>query len=225
MPNETVEDDAEIMNFFDKYSYDTFPSRYLKNLEIPAWDCREALEEEPVLHMSDKDVSDDDAVALGRAMAILKPEQLKSLYMTRNHLTDKGCAALAVGCAACPNFELLYLQQNKIGDEGLIAISHAMSKTKTEVLVLTENLLTDVGVKALAQAVAKGDCFLNIKSIYLDGHPGITDEGVCALAKVGCCPPKCFPWHHACLSLAGRSCIACQNLRSSLCRGAASAIR
>ena len=181
---ENVEDDEEVMSFFEKYSYDTFPSKHLKYLEIPAWDCREALEEEPVLHMSDKDLTDDDAVALSRAMSIIKPEQLLRLYMTRNKLTDKGCAALAAGCADCPNFELFYLQKNQIGDGGLAAIASTMKQSTMWQLVLTENVITDVGVKAFAASVADGKSFLKMKTLYLDTNVGITDEGCCALAKV-----------------------------------------
>ena len=105
-----VESDAEVMGFFEKYSYDEFPSKHLKYFVIPAWDCREALEEQDVLHMSDKGVNDDDCVALGRALSLMKPAPLKRVYMTRNKLTDKGCVALAAGCADCPNFEVFYAQ-------------------------------------------------------------------------------------------------------------------
>jgi len=187
---ENVEDDEECMSFFEKYSYDTFPSKHLKYLEIPAWDCRESLEEEPTMHLSDRDVTDDDAVALGRCMSIIKPEQLLRLYVTRNHLTDKGAAALAQGCADCPNFELLYMQANKIGDGGLIEIAKCMKATPMWQLVLSENVVTDVGVKAFAQSVADGKSFLKMKTLYLDSNEGITDEGVCALAKVLHCMPE-----------------------------------
>jgi len=187
---QNVEDSPEVMSFFEKFSYDTFPSKHLKYLEIPAWDCREALEEEPVLHMSDRDVTDDDAVALGSALEIVRPEQLLRLYLTRNHLSDKGCAAVAAGCAACPNFELLYLQKNRIGDGGLMAIAQSMKLSTMWQLVLTENVITDAGVKAFAQSVADGRSFLAMKTLYLDTNAGITDEGAAALAKVLHCMPK-----------------------------------
>jgi len=187
---ENVEDDEDCMSFFEKFSYDTFPSKHLKYLEIPAWDCRESLEEEPVLHMSDRDVTDDDAVALGRAMSIIKPEQLTRLYMTRNKLTDKGCAALAQGCADCPNFEMFYMQLNQIGDMGLIAIASSMKFSTMYQLVLTENCVTDLGVKELAKSIADGVSFLHLKHLYIDTMEGITDEGCAALAKVLHCLPE-----------------------------------
>ncbi|KAL1503437.1 hypothetical protein AB1Y20_011925 [Prymnesium parvum] len=182
MVAQSVEDDEEVMGFFEKFSYDTFPSKYLKYLEIPAWDCREALEEEPVLHLSDRDVTDDDAVALGRAMRLLQPPQLRRLYLTRNHLGDKGCAALAAGAAACPNLEVLYLQANRIGDGGAAAIATSMQAAPLWQLVLSDNALTDEGVRALA-AAARGGGFRAMKALYLDGHRGVTDAGVCALAE------------------------------------------
>jgi len=181
---QNVEDSPEVMSFFEKFSYDAFPSKHLKYLEIPAWDCRETLEEEPVLHMSDKDMTDDDAVVLGRAMSIIKPPTLQRLYMTRNKLTGKGCAALAAGAADCPCFEVLYMQKNKIDDSGLIALSSSMKNSTMWQLVLTENLITDVGIKAFAKQVSDGKSFLKMKALYLDTNEGITDAGVIELAKV-----------------------------------------
>jgi len=179
-----VDDDVDVMNFFEKYSYDAFPSKHLKYLEIPAWDCRMSLEEDPLLHFSDREVTDDDAVALGRALELIKPVKLQRLYMTRCFIADNGCAALAKGVAACPNLEVFYMQQNKIGDGGLAAIAESCKQSALVEIVLTENRVTDKGVKALAKSIADGNSFPKLKYLYLDTNTGITDDGVVELAKV-----------------------------------------
>lgn len=179
-----VDDDSEVMAFFDKYSYDEYPSKHLKYFVIPAFDMREALEEHEVLHMSDKGVNDDDCVALGRALSLIRPETLRRVYMTRNKLTSKGCAALAGGCAACPNFEVFYAQKNAIGDEGLAGLARSLKPTRVWQIVLSENEIGDAGVKALAQAIGEGSGFASLTHLYLDQNKGISDEGAVALAAV-----------------------------------------
>jgi len=182
--DDAVDFDDSVKAFFVKYSWDTFQSKHLKYLEIPAYDLETGLAVDQVCHITDQKVNDHDCDCLGKALIAMKPDNLKQLYLTNNDIGDKGCAAVAGAAAAVPNLELLYLARNHIGNDGLAALAEKASRSSMWQLVLTENEpIGDAGAIALAQAVSKepSTAFVNLKWLFLDST-SIGDKGVEALA-------------------------------------------
>ena len=177
--------DPAVKAFFQKFSWETYMSKHLKYLEIPAYDLESSLAIDQVCHITEQKVSDHDAKCLATALTMMKPENLKQIFLTANDIHDAGCIALAGALPHCPSFELLYLARNYIGNAGLASIAERCSETNMWQLVLTENeAVGDDGVIALADAVTKapGAAFTKLRWLFLDST-SVGDRGTEALAK------------------------------------------
>ena len=153
--DEKLKMDDSVRAVFEKYSWDAYPSKHLKYFEIGAFDLEVSLATDETMYITDQSVSDADCVALGKALRMTTPVNLKNIYLSNNCIGDAGCTAIAQGAASAPNFELLYIARNQIGDAGVAAVAQHLAKTKIWQLVLTENKFGDAGVSALAAAVQK----------------------------------------------------------------------
>ncbi len=180
-----IDFDDSVKAFFVKYSWDTYQSKHLKYLEIPAYDLETGLAVDQVCHITDQKVSNHDCECLAKALTAMKPENLKQIYLTNNDIGDAGCDAVAGAAAVVPNLELLYLARNHIGDAGLTSLAEKASKAPIWQLVLTENEpIGDAGAIAFAQAVSKApaEAFVKLRWLFLDST-SIGDKGVEALAN------------------------------------------
>ena len=74
----------------------------------------------------------------------------------------------------------LNLNHNLVTDEGVKCLAEALKDCKLNSLILWQNNVTDEGVKYLAEALKDSDCKLN--SLNLAGNE-FTDEGVKYLAE------------------------------------------
>lgn len=174
--------DDTVKAVLEKYSWDAYPSKHLKYFEIGAFDLETSLATDDTLHICDQNVSDADCVALGKLLRMMRPENMKSIYMSNNRITDAGCAAMAQGAASLPNIELFYVARNEISDAGVSSVAQHLAKTKLWQLVLSENKFGDAGVAALAEAVQRdATAFAHLKWLFLD-HSEISDKGVAQLA-------------------------------------------
>jgi Ran GTPase-activating protein (RanGAP) involved in mRNA processing and transport len=185
MADSTNEFDDCVKAFFVKYSWDTYQSKHLKFLKIPAYDLETSLAVDEVCRITDRKVSDLDCECLSKALMAMKPYNLKQIYLMNNNIGDTGCAAVAQAAAVLPSLEILNLARNHIGDAGLIALSDKAANAPIWQLVLTENeLISDAGALALAQAVNKApaEAFAKLRWLFLDST-SIGDKGVEALAN------------------------------------------
>jgi len=167
----------------EKYSWEEYPSKHNKNFEIGAFDLETSLATDEVMHITDQEVSDADCSAFGNALTLMRPANLKHIYLSNNKIGDAGLTAIAEAAGTLPNFELLYVAKNKFGDAGVKAIVHHLAKSKLWQLVLTDNKVGDESLAVLADAVkTDSSAFGSLKWLFLDGTE-IGDKGVTALAE------------------------------------------
>ncbi|PLZ00275.1 hypothetical protein CY652_21780 [Burkholderia sp. WAC0059] len=110
------------------------------------------------------------------------------LRLDHNYLRDKGTAAIAALLPDYPTLRSLSLRSTRTGDEGAIAIAHALEPTansderidasELQHLDLSENLIGDEGAEALAQALVLS----RVETLDLSGNR-IGEDGVEALAR------------------------------------------
>ena len=120
--------DDNVKAVLEKYSWEAYPSKHLKYFEIGAFDLETSLASDEVMHITDQKVSDADCTALGKALTLMKPENMKNIYLSNNDIGDEGVVALADACSthdALPRLKKLWLQRNSIGDAGLTALAKA----------------------------------------------------------------------------------------------------
>ena len=168
--------------FLEKYSWETYPSKHLKYLEIPAFDLETSLATDEVLHITDQKVSDADCASLAKALTLMKPINMKQIYLSNNDIGDAGCTEICKAAKDLPNFDLLYIARNHIGDAGVKAVAEQLCNTKIWQLVLTENTFGNDGAAALAKCGADPKAFPGLRWLFLD-NTNVGDKGVEALAK------------------------------------------
>ena len=174
--------DESVRAVLAKYSWEAHTSKHLKYFEIGAFDLEISLATDDTLHITDQKVSDEDCVALGKALKAMSPVNMRHIYLSNNHIGDEGCAHIAEAAASLPNFELLYIARNRIGDAGVGAIVRQLARTKVWQIVLTENPFGDAAAAALAAAVqADPSAFADLKWLFLDSSQ-LGDKGVASLA-------------------------------------------
>ena len=91
---------------------------------------------------------------------------------------DKGAVYLASRLWECVPLEYLSLSDNKIGNEGAIALAQVLPRTHITKLALLYNRISNEGAIALASELPR-TC---IKTLYLDSNQ-IGNEGATALAS------------------------------------------
>ena len=168
--------------FLEKYSWETYPSRHLKYLEIPAFDLETSLATDEVIHLTEQKVSDADCACLARALKAMQPVNMKQIYLSNNEIGDTGCLALCEAAKELPNFDLLYVARNRIGDVGISGLAQHLANTNIWQLVLTENDFGDAGVTAIAESGFDPACWPALRWLFLDSSK-VGDKGAEALAK------------------------------------------
>ena len=174
--------DDSVKAFLEKYSWETYPSKHLKYLEIPAFDLETSLATDEVIHITDQKLNDAECGSLCKALKAMKPVNMKQMYLSNNDIGDAGCIAVCEAAKELPNFDLLYLARNHIGDAGLSGAAQHLAKTKVWQLVLSENDFGDAGVTALAESGADPTNWPALRWLFLDSSK-VGDKGVDALAK------------------------------------------
>jgi len=175
--------DADVLAFFEKYSYETEASEHFPTMEIGGLDVEEEISNAKALLFSDMGMDDAAGVALGKALSAIKPEKLKTISLTRSPMGDVGGAGIAAGLSDVPNLEQVIMMKNDFSDGALEAIAEKCKTASITALVLSSNKIGDVGLKAFAASVADGASFQQLQKLYLDRND-ITDVGAVALAEV-----------------------------------------
>lgn len=167
-------------------------SKHLKYFEIPEQDFKAFFEEEAVFEASEMDIVDEDAAKLANAMKLIKPDQLKSLYLHRNKIGDEGFAAIVKAIPSVPSLEVLMVSQNKLTDDSMKAFA-ALAGTQggagIKQISLQRNKIGDNGMRHFAKAIAAG-ALPNLEWFFMSEND-IGDEGVIAFAEAiqgGACP-------------------------------------
>ena len=88
---------------------------------------KRALPSLEILSLENNQIADDGLAALAPALRQLP--NLQQLYLTKNHISDKGVASLlAPPLCECvlASLEFLYINGNRVGNEGCAALAHAI---------------------------------------------------------------------------------------------------
>jgi len=125
-------------------------------------------------------LTDECAAALAAAASTGAFAQLLSLGLSRNQLSDRGCAAIARSLTHMPELRDLFLsKEGGVGDACARALAAAFltaSAPKLTRLGLADNNITAAGLKALLQAAPAG-----LRELNLDNNAqcrgGATDPG------------------------------------------------
>lgn len=174
--------DDSVKAFLEKYSWETYPSKHLKYLEIPAFDLETSLATDQVIHITDQKVNDAECASLSKALMLMKPVNMRQIYLSNNDIGDEGCTQVCLAAKELPSFDLLYIARNHVGDAGVSAVAQHLAQTQIWQLVLTENPFGDAGVTALAHSGADPSAWPALRWLFLDSSE-VGDKGVEALAK------------------------------------------
>lgn len=173
--------DAEVKSYFAKYSAEASASQHFPLMELPEYNCEEALASDEVFYHSDNGYVDEDGVQLGKALAVLKPATLKQIYLTnQSGLGDVGVAGVAAGLSELQDMDVVHVVGSSMGDAGLAALAPAIKHLSLSKLVLTRNTIGDTGATALAVLLADPAHFIGLEWLYLDSCP-VGDAGAAAL--------------------------------------------
>lgn len=139
---------------------------------------------EATLYLCDRGVTDRDVEFLARALMAGGYQNLEVLSLARNNITAVGAAALggALAQGTAPNLMRLSIEENPIGDDGMVAIAKALPKVpKLRCIEAMENNFSDIAVKAFFASGAD-NALRSIESLYLRKNK-MGDDGMEALCK------------------------------------------
>jgi len=163
---------------------------------MPARSCEDSL-----VSAADRMVEAPVRRGNGAVAGARVPIPLEVLWVNKNDLGDAGAESIARLLEAIPSLREVYMQTNRVGDEGAAAIASALghpTKTVDEVygerctggprllLSMAGNSISDAGARALAGALP-GACASRRFALRLDGQVGeqIGETGGVSLAE-GC---------------------------------------
>lgn len=182
-----VEDEG-VKAFFAKYTTETAASEHFPLMELAGYNCEEKLATGEIFYQPECGFSDDDAVQLGKAIEIIKPDKLRQIYLNKNQLTCTGACGVAAGLSNLKQFDRITLSDNAIGGAGMAALAEATKGLGLIRIVMSRNKIGDAGAIAFAKLLADPDNFKGLKWLYLNDCE-IGDAGAAAIGealKTGC---------------------------------------
>eukprot|EP00038_Savillea_parva_P000234 m.94993 g.94993 ORF g.94993 m.94993 type:complete len:683 (-) comp10083_c0_seq3:225-2273(-) len=95
---------------------------------------------------------------------------LLSLDLSRNGLGNKGAIAMAGALSTNTSLTALHLASNNVGDDGIKALAQALTSRPLNLLDVSHNPVTSLGMQALFEAVGTNGapCTVTFKGIVLD---------------------------------------------------------
>jgi len=188
------DDEEKIKAFYAKFHREPYYSKQVVQLQVGEFDPEESLANDVVFHMSDMEVTDEDAESLALAILEVQPQNLRSLYLGNNEIGDAGFGAIIKTLWAVQGVDTLWFAKNQIGDVGMEALGEFLLEGMgvgecVKHISLQNNQIGDEGLKSLATALGDG-LFPNLEWLYLAENK-IGDAGVVAFADMlaaGGCP-------------------------------------
>ncbi|CAN9507808.1 unnamed protein product [Ophioblennius macclurei] len=123
------------------------------------------------------EMTDQDCELLAKALKSCKT--LKVLRLHFSHVEDKKCRILVKSLLDHPSLKQLDFSYNLIGDRGARAVGKLLTRSKVEILNMSDNKISGHGARAIAHALSKNSTLL---SLNLRLNP-LTDEGGQAIGK------------------------------------------
>jgi Ran GTPase-activating protein (RanGAP) involved in mRNA processing and transport len=108
------------------------------------------------------------------------PERCRVFHLNSLNIGDEGIVALVKSMGSAQKAKKLFLHSNQISDRGVAAIAKLFRKEDCEIdtLVLSNNAITAIGVRELAEGLAGNK---KLRVLALDNNT-VADDGAIALA-------------------------------------------
>lgn len=111
----------------------------------------------------------EEASKLGSTLRLC--QALRSLDLSRNHISDEGVIEIIDAIIECPTLERFVLSGNRVSDAGTQHIANALPKcTKLSVLDLSFNLIGNAGAQALFDMFENGDPHPALEEMLLNDN-------------------------------------------------------
>ena len=120
------------------------------------------------LSLTNNNVDDQDMALLSQALAQNKELPLKSLILSFNNITCVGVECLMNAVWGSATLREIKLDNNKMQDRGAQLCSVVLGSIRLEVLDISFNKITTVGIKALMKSLSEND---SLQSLALCGIP------------------------------------------------------
>ncbi|KAL7545765.1 hypothetical protein ACHAWF_011275 [Thalassiosira exigua] len=106
--------------------------------------------------------------------ALAKNQSLRTLYLERNKIGDEGANRLAKVLKENDTLEVMHLNSNEIGDEGAKSLADALQiSTSLKTISLGSNQISDVGAQHLAKSLTENN---TLREIWINFN-SIGDRG------------------------------------------------
>jgi len=142
-----------------------------------------------IFHIMYTDIGDKGTIALVEALSGAGVPILNELRFQNNKIGEDGAIAVANAVAGIESLITLVLSGNAFGDEGAIAVAKLITDLfNLELLGMGGNQITDKGIDALADAIEKME---SMKYLTLTSNL-ITEKGATILADAIAASPSSF---------------------------------
>lgn len=121
-----------------------------------------------VVSLANNEIDDRDMVRLARALTQNKEIPLKSLILSFNKITCVGVECLMNAVWGSPTLREIKLDNNKMQDRGAQLCSVVLSSIRLEVLDLSFNRISTVGIKAIMKSLSENS---SLQRLSLSGIP------------------------------------------------------
>jgi Ran GTPase-activating protein (RanGAP) involved in mRNA processing and transport len=120
------------------------------------------------ISLANNNVDDQDMALLSQALAQNKELPLRSLILSFNNISCAGVECLMNAVWGSPTLREMKLDNNLMQDRGAQLCSVVLSSIRLEVLDISFNKITTVGIKALMKSLSEND---SLQSLALCGIP------------------------------------------------------
>ncbi len=128
-------------------------------------------------------VGEQGVAAFAASLADTPSLEVLRLDLGECNIGDEGAKALVESLAYSPSLDELFMSNNNIGDEGLIALASFVFPCLKR-LYLCDNNIGDQCVEALASALSLFQSKSRLRSLSLGGNTRISARGLRAVARI-----------------------------------------
>ena len=121
-----------------------------------------------VLNLSNNEIDDKHMAILSQGLAQNKRIPLVSIFLSFNKVTCAGVECLMNAIWGSPSLKQMKLDNNKMQDRGAQLCSVVLSSVRLELLDISFNRVSTVGIKAMMKSLSENE---SLKALSLSGIP------------------------------------------------------